>query len=386
MATFQGTGTGTTGASSYTLQLVVNEDSYSIANNTSSVSWALYLISTGYNFSTWSFPITASVDGEVYNVNENRTIARYSTLTIASGSKTITHSTDGTKSISCSASCSATAASYLPGNISVYGTVNLTNIPRYPSGLKLSVASKTATTVTMNWSANESCSKVQYKLGSGGSWVDVTGSGTSGSYTISGLTPGNTYTIYGDFKRADSGLWSSENNDTPSTSVALYNVGKITSAPNFNDEANPTIQYTNEAGNTVTSLQACISLTGATDNIAYRDIPKTGNSYTFNLTTAERNTLRNATTGTSRTVKFYIKTVAGGNTYFSSVTKTLSIINANPTFSTFNFLDTGIVSTELTGNPTTYGNSRIIIDNFNVVKIIIYAVDKATANKRGNNG
>ena len=60
----------------------------------------------------------------------------------------------------------------------------------------------------------------------------------------------------------------------------------ITSAPNFNDEENPTISYSNPAGAIVASLQACISLTGATDDIAYRDISKTGNNYTFNLTDA----------------------------------------------------------------------------------------------------
>lgn len=105
----------------------------------------------------------------------------------------------------------------------------------------------------------------------------------------------------------------------------------ITSAPDFNDEANPTIGYNNPAGNSVSSLQACISLTGATDDIAYRDIPKTGTSYRFDLTEAERNVLRNATTtSNSRTVRFFVKTVIGGTTYHSSLTKTLTIVNANP--------------------------------------------------------
>ena len=115
MATFQANGTETTGASSYTLRLVVNEDSYSVANNTSSISWALYLISTGYNFATWSFPITATINGdEVYNSNEYRTLGKNSQITIGSGTKTIDHNSDGSKSISCSATCRATGAYYLP--------------------------------------------------------------------------------------------------------------------------------------------------------------------------------------------------------------------------------------------------------------------------------
>lgn len=127
---------------------------------------------------------------------------------------------------------------------------------------------------------------------------------------------------------------------TTSTTAILDTIPRqanITSAPNFNDEQNPTINYENKAGNSVSSLQACISLTGASDDIAYRDISKTGTSYTFNLTETERNVLRNATKNSnSRNVTFFIKTVIGGNTFHSTLTRTLSIVNANPTFTTSN--------------------------------------------------
>ena len=123
---------------------------------------------------------------------------------------------------------------------------------------------------------------------------------------------------------------------TLSDSVALDNIPRqatIKSAPNFNDEGNPTITYSNPAGNAVTSLQACIGWTGNAD-IAYRDISKTGTSYTFNLTTAERTKLRNAcANANSMSVTFYVKTVIGGVTYYSRLAKTLSIVNANPTLS-----------------------------------------------------
>lgn len=108
----------------------------------------------------------------------------------------------------------------------------------------------------------------------------------------------------------------------------------VTSAPNFNDEDNPVIKYSNPAGNAVTSLKACISLDGSAAEIAYRDISKTGTSYTFNLTDAERKVLRAATTGAnSRSVRFYVQTVIGGVTYLHYLSKTLSIVNATPTLS-----------------------------------------------------
>ena len=123
----------------------------------------------------------------------------------------------------------------------------------------------------------------------------------------------------------------------------------IKSAPDFTDEQNPTITYENLAGNSVTSLKACISLTGSLADITYRDISKTGTSYTFNLTEAERNILRNnCTNSNTRTVVFVVQTVLGGVTYTSSLTKTLTIVNATPTFSasnvTYEDTDTSVVA------------------------------------------
>lgn len=125
----------------------------------------------------------------------------------------------------------------------------------------------------------------------------------------------------------------------------------VTSAPNFNDTGNPTIQYTNPAGNSVTSLQACItSPDGMAGYAPYRDISKTGSSYTFNLTDAERNNLRAATPNSNTlAVRFYIKTTIGGTTLYSNLQKTMTIVDANPTFSAA-YQDTNSTVTAITGN------------------------------------
>lgn len=127
----------------------------------------------------------------------------------------------------------------------------------------------------------------------------------------------------------------------------------LTSAPNFTDEENPVITYSNPAGTAATSLQACISLDRTNDDIAYRDVPKTGSSYTFELTDAERNVLRNATpNANSRSVVFFLKTTVGDDTFSSTLTKTLSIVNAAPTLSP-TVVDNDSVSTALTGDTNT---------------------------------
>lgn len=107
----------------------------------------------------------------------------------------------------------------------------------------------------------------------------------------------------------------------------------LLSAEDFTDEENPTITYNNPSGGAVGSLQACISLTGGNADIAYRDISKVlgEGSYTFNLTTAERNVLRNATSSAkSRTVVFFVKTVIAGQTTYSKINKTFTVVNAAP--------------------------------------------------------
>lgn len=153
-----------------------------------------------------------------------------------------------------------------------------------------------------------------------------------------------------------------------SGSVKLNDIPRkatITDAPDFNDEANPVLKYSNKAGNAVVSLQACIASTdGNTTYVSYRDISKTGSSYTFNLTTAERNTLLNAfTSSNSGAVKFYVKTVIGETTYRDSVQVNFSIINANPILAPV-VKDTGSVSITLTGDA-----DNKLIKNYNVMSV-----------------
>jgi hypothetical protein len=106
----------------------------------------------------------------------------------------------------------------------------------------------------------------------------------------------------------------------------------ITTAANFNDEQNVTIKYSNPAGASVSSLQMAIYKNDNSNNIiAYRDISKTGTSYTFTFTDAERKALRAAcSTANSMTVRYYIKTVIGSNTYYNYKTGSLTIVNAAP--------------------------------------------------------
>ncbi len=197
--------------------------------------------------------------------------------------------------------------------------------------------------------------------------IDITVNHNSdGSFPNTGLS------IYANsFHMSGSASGTITKNNIPS----IPRQAEITNAPNFNDESNPTITYSNPAGNSVKSLQACISLTGSNDNIKYRDVSKTGTRYTFNLTDEERTLLRKNTQSNERTVTFILKTVIGSNTYLSKLNKTFSIINGNPTFNNFDFEDI---------NPKTVAlasSNKDIILNYSNIKVTISEINKAIALK-----
>lgn len=303
MAVYEATGTGTTGAQYYTLKLEVNETSYSVENNTSVVSWALYLTSkNNYSFSNWSFPVIVNIDGEVYNSSEYRSMPANSTVTIASGTKTIEHNSDGTKTISCSATVAATGASYLPGNMSVSGDLKLTDIPRYANFTEHYVSSTGLNSVTIKWNADAGCDAVQYSL-NGSGWVNTSGL----NYTVSGLKPNTQYSIKTRIKRQDSQLWT----ESGIIYATTKDIAKLTTYNNSNLGDNLTVQYTNPSNASV--VIGIYGMDGLTPYASYRTT--SGGSYTFNFTDEELDKLYKAFPNSNTiTVRLYLRT--SGDTYY----------------------------------------------------------------------
>ena len=197
----------------------------------------------------------------------------------------------------------------------------------------------------LSWSSLSSTTTV------GNSWVKI----KSRTRTITHNQDGTkSITISGAISGPD-GTSLASANSTGSGTAKLDNIPRqatITTAENFNDEGNPTITYSNPAGDSVDKIEACIAKEdGSGIYVQYREISKTGTSYTFSLTTDERNTLRQAAKNNTLSVAFYIKTTINGTsiTPFSSVVKTLTIINAKPTLSP-TIKDTNNTTIALTGD------------------------------------
>lgn len=141
----------------------------------------------------------------------------------------------------------------------------------------------------------------------------------------------------------------------------------ITDAPNFTDNDSPTITYSNPAGDSVTNLEACISLTGSKDDISYRAISKTGTKYTFYLTESEKNILRRACNNSnSTTVKFFLRTTYGSTSEFTAVERVFTIGNTKINISA-NIYETISEYINLTGS------NRKIIKGYNDIKVDVSA-------------
>ena len=229
-------------SNTFTLELTLTENSTSVSGNSSSVSYTLKLKSTTKDFYQYGVGASVSLDGKTVATRDRYTAAQisigtYSSVTLLSGTATVGHGTDGTKTMALSYSLDMASASYTPGPMDRNGSMILTSIPR-------------------------------------------------------GAT--------------------------------------ITSAPNFTDEDSPTLKYSNPAGG---SLQVGIYKTdGSTALAGYRTA--TGSSYTFRFTAAEKSNLQKVNTGgNTATVRFYLKSVVGGQTFIKSVDRTLTIASPAPTLS-----------------------------------------------------
>lgn len=135
MAQFSGNiGIGTGQTDKYSLLLGVSEKSYSIENNTSQVEWRVGIRSnTAYhNHYGLSETYVVNINGTVvHNAVHTPTVNSGATVWVASGTTTVSHNTDGSKSISVSASFNnADRDTYLPTTGSCSGSLKLTTIPR----------------------------------------------------------------------------------------------------------------------------------------------------------------------------------------------------------------------------------------------------------------
>ena len=219
----------------YHISLYVNEDSYSVENNTSRVTYSFRLHTTNNYYSTsstnspWTLNINGVVNKSDYIPNS---VAKNSTYILTSDTVTVYHNDDGNKSFNCQAwVTSKKSASYYPQSMSISNDYQLTYLPRYLSGVSVWVISQTETSVTWGWKANENVSNIGYYWDNG-KWyyTEQNINKKNGSFTVNDIQPGSSHQINIGLQRKDSGLWSYCGNKSSGTHKYPY----CSHATNFN--------------------------------------------------------------------------------------------------------------------------------------------------------
>lgn len=325
-----------------TASITLTENSYSVANNTSSVTCKVVVKWTAGSNDRNNLTKTLNFAGSTYttttNINSNVTTS--GSLTLFNKTKTITHNSDGTKSVSANVTIPTRTSS---GTVTASKSLTLTAIPRYAT-ITQSLNWKNENSITMNWSANATIDYLWYSINGGSSWVAIGNpSASSGTYTISGLSQNTTYSIKTRVRRKDSQLTS----DSAAATQATYAYPYANSLPSFTLGNNLTIGIYNPLGRTyrVTFI--------ANDNTEFpvdRDYTQTQLTFTesawANWIDFFYRSIPNAKSGTYKVKITYIghaETRTGG-------TYTANASTASPTFSGATYQDTNSTVTAITGD------------------------------------
>lgn len=126
--------------------------------------------------------------------------------------------------------------------------------------------------------------------------------------------------------------------DTPISLSTIEQKVYLSAANNFTEEQGAAFSYRVKSSGTrytdnIAKVEACLSITGLSDNVNYREIPKPTTytatySYTIHLTEDEKKALYPITANsTSGTVRYYVKTtMVDGSVYWHYLDRTYSIV------------------------------------------------------------
>ena len=175
----------------YRLQIAWTVDSQSVANNTSSVTAKVQLVSTGSSYtinSTASKSGSLTINGTKYTFSFTASLSGNQTKTLYTKTVTVAHNADGTKTCSFSATCGidVTLSGTFYGDVTASGTGTFDTIARASTissvTSSVSVDGTNAVTVNITRAASSFTHTVVFSFGSYSK--TTTGVATSTSYAI----------------------------------------------------------------------------------------------------------------------------------------------------------------------------------------------------------
>lgn len=353
----------TFGATTSRVDIYAKYNSQSTANNTTNYSVQLRLVkvSGGYIGEYSGTTVKVSSTG-LTSYSASGGTGDFTSKTLATITGNVSHNSDGTKSVSMSGSMYFKAWGQ---TISVSGSATLPSIPRYASINSFTVNKRDETSFTFNWSADATIDYVWYSTNNGSSWTgyDVT-DGTSGSFTVSGLSANSTYNCKIRVRRKDSQLTT----DSSTVSQSTYDWPYCTSSPNFTIGNVLRLDFYNPLGRQIT-------VTGIGNNNTSIFAGTTNGTYLIgfndtNSVNTQYSSIPNQTNATYQVRVVYgssTKTRNNGNTYSINTSACL------PTFTDFDYEDRDNTILPITGD------NQILVNGNSDCFFIIPTSKKAVA-------
>ena len=175
----------------YRIQIAWTVDSQSVANNTSTVTAKVQLVSTGSSYTINSSATKSgslTINGTKYTFSFTASLSGNQTTTLFTKTVTVSHAADGTKTCSFSAICgiNVTLSGAYYGDVPASGSGTFNTIARASAissvTSSVSVNGTNSVTVNITRAASSFTHTVVFKFGSYSN--TITGAGTSASYAI----------------------------------------------------------------------------------------------------------------------------------------------------------------------------------------------------------
>lgn len=334
------------------LQLYIAETINTI-NNTSTLNWTLTSAGGSVNYYTTG-PTTVTINGtQVYY--KARTSWDSEAFPAAkgsvSGSITVAHNADGSKSINVGFS----TAIYTSAVTEHGGTMTLAKIDRAAPTVNISVSGITAYGATVSATASTTCDIWEYSTNNGSSWTQFsTTAGTSASKAITGLSPNTSYTIKVRARKKSNHVYGTSGGSTIKTlgNAVLNSVSTLTA-----DNATASIIFNWTVYST--GFTYSLAIKNGSTTVLTLTIPaqsSTGtSSKTITLTSAQRTTLLSHMANMKSFTGTFSLTTKSGSTQIGSVSSKTATVqttstNSAPTFSGFTYQDSNSTTTGITGN------------------------------------
>lgn len=287
------------------------------------------------------YNLTITLDNQNYSVpNTSFSVSPNSSLELANVSFTgVAHNADGTKSCNLAVNV---GGNVMWGNGSQ--TITLDRIQR-TMWFMYGNTSKTETTAIMNWSTERNIDKLWYSIDNGSTYTEVPNiSGTSGSFTITGLTPNTSYKSGIKIRGAETQLEQTGS----MVDVITYDYPQVQNLPNFIIGDNPTFTLYNPLSRTCNVVlkgdDNSTIASGTTSSTTITNLVNTSNLYS---------SIPNKQVGNYKIEVSYAsqtKTTTGG-------TYQIVVEDCIPEFSTITYQDTYSTTTSITGD------NQVLISN-----------------------